>query len=288
MELFFTYLQMEFDRLAAAFSWVEFAGILFLTATLLETGWDFVFRNRTDWRQTATNTFLYIGTIALDFLGLGLLFLAGLFVIEPFAVFDLKNTAQNDWWYWPLLVLLADLCYYWMHRIEHKSRIFWAVHVVHHSSEEFNLTTAFRLSWFEGLFEWIFLIPLVLLGYGTIEVLLAFLIVVQYQTWLHTKKIDKLGWLDQIINTPSNHRVHHGSNPECIDKNYGGILMIWDHFFGTYQKEQTLVKFGITNPLHTANPLMVLTHEFINIVHDLRQRKSIKDWFRTVFGPPGG
>jgi len=287
-DLFFFYLETEFTRLAAPYSWTELAGLAFLLLTILETGWDVITRHRTHWKETLINAFIFAGNILLDILGLGLLFLAGLFFVEPFAFLDLKETSADSWWYWPALILLADLTYYWMHRTEHEIRLLWAVHVVHHSSEEYNLTTAYRLSWFEGLFEWIFLVPMILLGFGTVEVLLAFIIVVQYQTWIHTEKIKRLGWLDHVFNTPSNHRVHHGSNPKYLDKNYGGILILWDRLFGTYEREQEVVRFGITETLTTSNPLKILTHEFVSILSDLKERKGIGARLRAVFGPPGG
>ena len=154
-------------------------------------------------------------------------FILGLFVVEPFAPFSIPFT----WWSWIAAVLVADLTYYWMHRIEHEVSFFWAYHSVHHSSPEFNLTTGLRLAWIEGLIEWLFFIPMIMMGFEVTQTIIAISIVVAYQTWIHTEKIDKLGWADRIFNTPSVHRVHHGSNAKYIDKNYGGILMVWDRMF---------------------------------------------------------
>ena len=174
-----------------------------------------------------------------------------------------------------------------MHRFEHEVRLFWAYHVVHHSSTEFDLTTGYRLSPIESLFEWIFLLPMLVLGFDPVATLVSLAIVAEYQTWIHTQKIGKLGFLDKIVNTPANHRVHHGTNPKYIDKNYGGILMIWDHIFGTYQAEEEKVVFGITTPVNSINPFVVTFHEFIAIAKDSWKAKSWANKLRYIFAAPG-
>ncbi len=257
-------------------------GTFFLVAIVLETIWDLLARNRKNLWETAANFGIYAGNIALDYLGLGILFVVGLLVAEPFALFDVKMHG----WHWPLALLIADFLYYWMHRWEHEIRILWAYHSVHHSSPEFNLTTSLRLSWIEGSVEWIFFVPMILLGFGTVETIISILIVIQYQTWIHTVKIGKLGLLDKIINTPSVHRVHHGSNTNYLDKNYGGILMLWDQVFGTYQAEDEPVVFGITEPLNSANPFVINFREFILVVKNAFAAKGIRKKFRAIFGRP--
>jgi sterol desaturase/sphingolipid hydroxylase (fatty acid hydroxylase superfamily) len=185
---------------------------------------------------------------------------------------------------WVLAFFTADLTYYWMHRIEHERRILWALHSVHHSSNDYNLSISFRLSILEGLIEWIFLIPMILFGFSPFQAIVGLILVAQFQTWIHTERIGKLGWLDKIFNTPSVHRVHHGSNKKYLDKNYGGVLIIWDRVFGTYQKEEEKVIYGLTKDINTNNPLLINFIEFKSIIKDLKKCKSWKDRFKIIFG----
>ncbi len=188
------------------------------------------------------------------------------------------------WWTWVLGILAADFTYYWMHRLEHEHRILWASHSVHHSSEDYNLTVSFRLSIVEGLFEWMFLIPMILIGFNPFQTMVSLIFVVQFQTWIHTEKIQKLGWLDEIFNTPSVHRVHHGSNPKYLDKNYGGLLMVWDKLFGTYQREEEKVIYGLTKNIKTNNPITINFIEYKNIWQDVKQCRTLKDKLKIIFG----
>lgn len=185
---------------------------------------------------------------------------------------------------WVLAFFIADLTYYWMHRIEHEQRILWALHSVHHSSKDYNLSISFRLSIIEGLIEWVFLIPMILVGFSPFQAIVGLILVAQFQTWIHTERIGKLGWLDKIFNTPSVHRVHHGSNRKYLDKNYGGFLIIWDRIFGTYQKEEEQVIYGLTKDINTNNPLLINFVEFKSIIKDLKTCKSRKDRFKIIFG----
>jgi sterol desaturase/sphingolipid hydroxylase (fatty acid hydroxylase superfamily) len=185
---------------------------------------------------------------------------------------------------WVLAFFIADLTYYWMHRIEHEQRILWALHSVHHSSNDYNLSISFRLSIIEGLIEWVFLIPMILVGFSPFQAIVGLILVAQFQTWIHTERIGKLGWLDKIFNTPSVHRVHHGSNRKYLDKNYGGFLIIWDRIFGTYQKEEEQVIYGLTKDINTNNPLLINFVEFKSIIKDLKKCKSMKDRFKIIFG----
>lgn len=187
-------------------------------------------------------------------------------------------------WIWILAFFVADFTYYWMYRLEHEHRILWASHSVHHSSEDYNLTVSMRLSIVEGLFEWIFLIPMVLIGFTPFQAIVCLILVAQFQTWIHTERIKKLGWLDEIFNTPSVHRVHHGSNNAYLDKNYGGVLIIWDKLFGTFQREEEKVLYGLTKNINTNNPLTINFIEYKNIWQDVKQCKNWKDRFRIIFG----
>ena len=153
-------------------------------------------------------------------------------------------------WTWLLALLAADFTYYWMHRLEHEHRILWASHSVHHSSNDYNLSVGFRLSLVEGFFGWAFLIPMILIGFSPFQAIVGLVLVAQYQHWVHTERVTKLGWLDEVFNTPSVHRVHHGSNRQYLDKNYGGILMIWDKLFGTFAREEEKVIYGLTRDIN--------------------------------------
>jgi sterol desaturase/sphingolipid hydroxylase (fatty acid hydroxylase superfamily) len=280
-------LEQRFNSFAVFFEWLDIF-ILFIAGLLvLEIIWDLISGQRSQWWETLANFGIFSGSVLLEYLGLGLFFVLGIYVFEPLALFNLYGLYNDQWWFWILLIIEADFIYYWMHRFEHEIRLLWAYHIVHHSSPEFNLTTSVRLSWVEGLIEWIFFVPLVLIGYGTIEIIIAVTVVTQYQSWIHTQKIGKLGILDKIVNTPSTHRVHHGSNAEYLDKNYGGILMIWDHLFGTYKAEEEPVIFGIVEPLGSHNPFVINFHYFAVIIKDIWRAKGWRRKAVALFGKPG-
>ena len=160
----------------------------------------------------------------------------------------------GNWWVWVLLFFADDLSYYAYHRAHHRIRLFWATHVVHHSSQHYNLSTALRQDWMpiSSIFFWA---PLALLGFQPWMILLAISWNLLYQFWIHTEKIKRLpGWYEAIFNTPSHHRVHHGANEQYLDKNYGGILIIWDKLFGTYEPERERVRYGLTTNIETLQP----------------------------------
>lgn len=262
---------------------IYIVSIAFVLLILAEAVFDHITRRRPNLRETAANIVIEIGNRFLDKTIVGGVFVIGLLTAQEFAFFNIPTNTGT----WVLAVLLADFTYYWMHRLEHEIRILWALHNTHHSSSEYNLTTSFRLSWMESLFEWIFFVPVILVGFDAVQVLGALLIVVVYQTWVHTEKIGSLGYLDKLINTPSFHRVHHGSNPDYIDKNYGGILAIWDHLFGTYQPENEPVVYGISVPLKTSNPFAINFRELLSIARDIRQADSLSAVFGYLFCRPG-
>jgi hypothetical protein len=150
--------------------------------------------------------------------------------------------------------------------------------------EDYNLTVGFRLSIVEGFFEWAFLIPMILIGFNPFQAIVALVLVAQYQHWVHTERVHKLGWLDEIFNTPSVHRVHHGSNRKYLDKNYGGILMIWDKLFGTFAREDEKVVYGLTRNIHTNIPIKITFCEFGLIWRDVKQCRTWGDRLRIIFG----
>ncbi len=276
-------IELRFAEYSGTLAVLEYVGLFFLILIVSESLWDIITGRRGQWKETASNFTIAIVNALLERTAYGLVFFIGLILVEPFAFITIPKT----WWSWLLALIAADFTYYWMHRIEHRVRILWAVHSVHHSSPEYNLTTSMRLAWVEGLIEWIFLIPMLMIGFDLVQVIIAFLTVVSYQTWIHTEKIGKLGFLDQIFNTPSVHRVHHGSNAQYIDKNYGGILIIWDRLFGTYEPEREKVVYGITTPLETANPLSINFREFGAVFLDAWKAGSLRSAMGFLLRPPG-
>ena len=161
--------------------------------------------------------------------------------------------------------ILVDFLYYWQHRLMHQSKPFWAFHLVHHSAQTLNLTTSFRLNWVTPLIGSFFYVPAVLLGAPAEYVLASVGLNLLYQFWLHTEAIGRLGPIEGIINTPSAHRVHHASNPEYLDRNYGGVLMVWDRLFGTYAEERAAVRYGITTGPEGYNPFVLVFHGFVDL-----------------------
>jgi len=189
--------------------------------------------------------------------------------------------------YWILLTVAEDFMFYWLHRIDHYCRLFWAVHVTHHSSEEFNLTVGFRSSVLQPLYRFVYFIPLAFVGFEPLDIFFIYSATQIYGILIHTKAVGKLGPLEWVFSTPSHHRVHHGSNVKYLDKNMGMLLIVWDRMFGTFQKEEETVVFGLTTNIDTHHPLKMVFHEWKAIAGDLSKPCSAKDKFMYVFGPPG-
>jgi sterol desaturase/sphingolipid hydroxylase (fatty acid hydroxylase superfamily) len=189
---------------------------------------------------------------------------------------------------WISALLLYDFCYYWVHRTGHEINIMWASHVVHHSSEEFNLSTGLRQSSTGFLFRWIFYIPLALLGYPIQVFVVVGLIDFLYQFWVHTQLVGKLGWLEYVVVTPSNHRVHHGQNDYCIDKNYGGVFSFWDRMFGTYADERDDEKpvYGIRKPIESWNPLWANLQHYVQIWQQVKLAVNWRHRLMYIFAKP--
>ena len=184
-------------------------------------------------------------------------------------------------------MVLWDVLYYWEHRWMHEVRLFWANHVTHHSSERYNLSTALRQPWSSAMMSWVFL-PMPLLGFPLKRTMRAAQLNLLYQYWVHTEAVDRLpAAAEAVLNTPSHHRVHHGSNPQYLDKNYGGILIIWDKLFGTFEPEVRTVRYGLTKNIDTYNPLLIGYHEFLDIARDASRAKGLRSKLRHVFGRPG-
>ncbi len=190
---------------------------------------------------------------------------------------------------WILAFFMYDFFYYWAHRSGHEVNLLWASHVVHHSSEDFNLATAFRQSWTNQFFYWIFYLPMALVGIPVTVFAITALMSAVYQFWVHTQLIGTLGWADRILVTPSNHRVHHGRNDYCIDRNYGGTLILWDRLFGTYaaERKDEPVVYGTLVPLRSWSPLWGNLKNFSAICRDVMATPGWRQKLMVVFAPPG-
>lgn len=193
----------------------------------------------------------------------------------------------NNIWTFLLLFFLYDLCYYWAHRKSHEINLFWGGHVVHHSSEEYNLSVALRQSSTQTIWTFFFYFPLALLGFDPVMLVLASGINLLYQFWIHTEAIGKMGFLEKFMNTPSHHRVHHGRNPKYIDKNHGGTFIIFDKWFGTFQEEEETPTYGITTPVNSWNPFWVNLSHYATMKEELAMIPNWGDKIRYLFNKPG-
>ena len=193
-------------------------------------------------------------------------------------------------WSWPILFLGEDLCYYWFHRAHHEVRVLWAAHVAHHSSQYFNLSTALRQPWLTPFTGPLFWLPLALIGFAPERILFAQALSLMYQFSIHTEAVRRLPRaLEWWLNTPSHHRVHHGKNVVYLDRNHGGVLIIWDRLFGSFEAERAgeRVRYGLTHDLESYNPLRIASHEWRAIARDLRRARSLRDAWCYAFAAPG-
>ena len=204
---------------------------------------------------------------------------------EAFPYFGVRPAELASW---TAVFLLVDLCYYWSHRLSHGINLLWAGHVVHHSSEEYNLAVALRQSSLHGLLTWVFYLPLALAGVPWQMYVATYSLNLVYQFWIHTRAVGKMGRLTEwVMNTPSHHRVHHGRNPKYLDRNHAGVLIVWDRMFGTFQAEEEEPVYGITKPLQSWNPLWANVHVFVDLFRDAARARTWRDRWMYVFGPPG-
>lgn len=188
-----------------------------------------------------------------------------------------------------VLVVAQDFSYYWFHRCSHRVRWFWATHAIHHSSNEFNLAASYRFGWTGRLTgAAVFYVPMIWLGFAPGPVFIAAGLNLLYQFWLHAEWIPKLGWLEYVLNTPSHHRVHHASNAEYLDRNYGGIFIVFDRMFGTFvaERDDLPYRYGLVAPLRSNNPIIVAFHEWAALARDLWRSRSWHDRLACLIGPP--
>ncbi len=238
--------------------------------------------------DTVTNVYLMLLNAGIDLL-FRVVYLA---VLNYFYQHSLITPLQG-FVYWLALLLMEDFLYYWLHRFDHEIRLFWAVHVTHHSSETMNFTVGFRSSVFQPLYRFIYFIPLAWLGFAPIDILFIYAATQIWGILVHTQFIRKMGWLEYLMVTPSHHRVHHGANPRYLDKNMGMLLIIWDKLFGTFQPELPAedyqpIKYGLTKNILHPNAISVVFHEWQQLWKDATQKDiPMKCRLRYVFGPPG-
>jgi sterol desaturase/sphingolipid hydroxylase (fatty acid hydroxylase superfamily) len=225
--------------------------------------------------------------------GLDLLFRSVYVVVLVFVWNYRVAEISTPWMYWITLLLAEDFLFYWLHRLDHEIRLFWAVHVTHHSSEHMNLSVGFRSSVLQPLYRFIYFIPLAWFGFQPMDIIFMYSATQIWGILIHTEYVNKLGFLEHILVTPSHHRVHHASNALYLDKNMGMFLIIWDKMFGTFQEELPReqyqpIRYGLTKPLESENPVHVISHEWISIVKDVSQKGlTIQERMAYLFGPPG-
>lgn len=244
-------------------------------------------RNWYSWKDTLHNFYLMLLNSSIDLAFRGV-YVAILAAVWHFRIFEISV----PWLYWILLFIFLDFMYYWLHRLEHEVRLFWAVHVTHHSSEKFNLTVGFRSSVFQPLYRFLFFLPLALVGFKALDIIFVFSASQIWGILVHTHWNIKLGWLEKIFVTPSHHRVHHASNPLYLDKNLGMFLIIWDKWFGTFQAElpehkYQPIRFGLTKPQPLEAPFELLVHEWNQMLQDLKKDIPWSQKIQYIVGPPG-
>ena len=269
---------------------IVYAVPFFIVALVVELIYGLVVKRNT-YRLNDSISSLFLGTLsqARRFVTLGVGGAVYYFITQ---YFSLPLMDATHWLTWLLAMVLYDFCYYWVHRIGHERIVMWAAHVAHHQSEDYNLSTALRQTSTGFLLGWIFFIPMYLLGIPAEVVVTVGAINLIYQFWVHTEHVPKLGWYEWFFVTPSNHRVHHAQNDVYLDRNYGGLFIVWDRLFGTFQEEleQEPCVYGIRGPLRSWNPVRAITHIYLDMARDSwytrRWRDKLHVWVaRTGWRP---
>lgn len=236
-------------------------------------------------KDTITSLTMGLGNVLLGVVSKVMVFGIFMLIYEHLRLF----TIPFVWWAWVLILVLEDFLYYWFHRISHESRFFWASHVVHHSSQKYNLSTALRQTWSGAFLSFVFWLPLPVLGFHPVMILAQMSISLIYQYWIHTEFIDKMPrWFEAVFNTPSHHRVHHATNPQYLDRNHAGIFIIWDRLFGTFTPETEKPVYGLVKNIASFNPLYVAFHEWITMFKDASAANvPFVDRLKYFIKPPG-
>jgi len=241
--------------------------------------------NTYETKDAITSLTMGVGNVLLGLISKTLVFTIFIYLYANFRVF----TIPFAWWAWILLLFIEDFVYYWFHRVSHESRFFWASHVVHHSSQKYNLSTALRQTWSGGFLAFVFWLPLPILGFHPVMILAQMSISLIYQYWIHTELIKKMPpWIEVIFNTPSHHRVHHATNPQYLDRNHAGIFIFWDKWFGSFEPEVEKPKYGLVKNISSFNPLYVAFHEWMAMFKDVFTSKtSFINRLKYFLKPPG-
>jgi len=245
-----------------------------------------------NWRQknyyktqdTLCTIGLLAGNIIVAFSIKGLI-LALHFYLYQYKIFELSGMLPL-WLFWILTFVVIDLVFYIYHRMSHRIRFLWAIHLSHHSSEEMNFAVSFRQAWFGPVSKIPFFMLLPMLGFDPTIIAAAGVISTLWGIVGHTQIIGKLGFIEWFFNTPSHHRVHHGSNKQYIDKNYGNLLIIWDRMFGTFEPEEEPVKFGLVNNVNTYNPAKITFMAWSSMIDDIKKKKNLSEMLSTIIEPP--
>ncbi len=236
-------------------------------------------------KDAFTSVIMGIGNVIINLFSKFIVLFALYLVYDYLRFFTIPFT----WWAWLILLFADDFSYYWFHRISHESRFFWASHIVHHSSQKYNLSTALRQTWTGNFSSFIFWLWLPLLGFHPIMLMMQMSISLIYQYWIHTELIRKMPfWFEAIFNTPSHHRVHHATNPQYLDRNHAGIFIIWDRIFGTFEPEIEKPIYGLTTNINTYNPLKIAFNEWISLFKDIFSSKiTFFNRLKYILKPPG-
>ena len=271
---------------------IVFATPVFLLMIALEYWWGLSLARKGTGRNTYTLSDT-INSINLGILSqlsgaLSKLLTIGIYTLVFSAIAVYPDVAFWKTWYGALLALVFyDLCYYWLHRAGHEVSLFWAAHVVHHQSQQYNLSTALRQTSSGPLMSWIFYLPMALAGVPPEIFAIVALVDLLYQFWVHTEQVGKLGWFDYVFCSPSNHRVHHAVNTQYLDKNYGGILVLWDRLFGSFAVEEEKCVYGTRGQLNSWDPLWANLEVYSAMAHDSWRTRHWADKARVWFKPPG-
>lgn len=245
-------------------------------------------RGRNTYRANDATTSLALGVLSEITAVFTVAFRFGIYTWF-FHHFAIAHWPEDTWWTWVLALVFYDLCYYWFHREGHLVATMWASHVVHHSSEDYNLSTALRQSSTSFLFAWMFYVPMAIAGVPPEMFVVVSLIDLLYQFWIHTQQIGSLGWFDWVFASPSNHRVHHAVNDRYVDKNYGGMLMVWDHLFGTFEPEDAAEPpvYGTRAPLRSFDPIWANLEVFAALARESTAHRRFLDKLLVWVMPPG-
>jgi sterol desaturase/sphingolipid hydroxylase (fatty acid hydroxylase superfamily) len=260
---------------------------VFAVLVALEVLWFRRARRDYPWRDSLASVGVWLGRFVFG--------IAGAFVVGAvyFGVWELTplRVPLDNVWSWALLFVGLEFFYYWFHRCSHEIRWMWATHNVHHSAERLHLVAAYRLGWTSLISgSWLFYLPLVALGFHPAAVLLMLSINLAYQFWLHTDAIGKLPrWYEYVFNTPSHHRVHHAVNPAYLDRNYGGVVILFDRWLGTFAEERAAepCRYGLVDPNPSRNPFVIALREWVRMGRDLWRAKTWRERWAYAFGPPG-